>query len=201
MPRHGSDIPAMAARFAAQLLAGAPATSVDEVVEHLLSVQAQDPRGARLAVRARSTGLTAPDLDDALGQRRVVISWLNRGTLHLVRAEDYWWLHTLTTPQLFTGNATRLRQEGVDADAADRGVDAIVRALAADGPLTRAALRERVAAAGGRTDNQALVHTLLLASLRGHIVRGPMAGKQQAVVLVRGRLGECAPGDPPPAPP
>jgi hypothetical protein len=35
-------------RFAAQLLAGQPATGPLEVVERLLAVQGQDPRGARL---------------------------------------------------------------------------------------------------------------------------------------------------------
>jgi Winged helix DNA-binding domain len=177
-------------RLTAQLLAGPPATSVLDVVDQLLAVQAQDPRGARLAMRVRSTGLHASDVDKALNDRELVVSWLNRGTLHLVRAADYWWLHELTTPQLATGNATRLRQEGVDADAAERGVAAVAAALSAYGPLPRAALREQVAAAGVRTEGQALVHVLVLATLRGLIVRGPMAGKEQAFVLVREWLGD-----------
>lgn len=190
MARRSSNDSVASARLAAQLLTGPPANSVLDVVDQLLAVQAQDPRGARLAVRARTTGLTARDVDRALDERRLVVSWLNRGTLHLARAEDYWWLQALTTPQLATSNATRLRQEGVDADAADRGVRAVVDALAADGPLTRAALKERVAAAGVRTEGQALVHVLMLASLRGQVVRGPMAGNEQAFVLVRDWLGE-----------
>ena len=72
---------------------------------------------------------------------------------------------------------------------------AVVRAaLAADGPLTRAQLRGRVAAAGVRTEGQAMVHILALASIRGLIVRGPMAGQDQAFVLARDWLGA-----PPPA--
>src|SRR3954468_14783654 len=177
-------------RLASQLLAGQAATSVLDVVDRLLAVQAQDPRGARLAVRARSAGLHASDVDRALNDRELVVSWLNRGTLHLVRTADYWWLHELTTPQLATGNATRLRQEGVDADAAERGVEAVVAALSSQEPLPRAALREHVAAAGVRTEGQALVHVLVLATLRGLIVRGPMAGKEQAFVLVHDWLGD-----------
>src|SRR3954447_17171484 len=177
-------------RLTAQLLAGQPARSALDVVDRVLAVQAQDPRGARLAVRARSTGLHASDVDKALNEGELLVSWLNRGTLHLVRADDYWWLHELTTPQLATGNATRLRQEGVDADAAERGVEAVVAALSSYGPLPRAALREHVAAAGVRTEGQALVHVLVLATLRGLIVRGPMAGKEQAFVLVRKWLGD-----------
>ncbi len=182
-----------ARRCAAQLLSGDPAGSAEEVARRLLAVQAQDPRGARLAVRARSAGLSAADVDAALASRVLVVSWLNRGTLHLVRAEDYWWLHPLTTPQLSTGTARRLAQEGVSAHDAERGVAVIEAALAADGPLTRSQLRERVAAAGVRTEGQALVHILVLASIRGLIVRGPVAGRDQAFALVRDWLGTPPP--------
>ncbi|MFI5080505.1 MAG: DNA glycosylase AlkZ-like family protein, partial [Streptosporangiales bacterium] len=170
--------PSLAAqRLHAQLLSGAPARTVAGVTGHLLAIQAQDPRGARLAVRARTSGLLATDVDDALtADRSVVVSWLNRGTLHLVLAEDYWWLHQLTTPQLATGNARRLAQEGVPPADADRAVGVIERSLAADGPLTRAELRERVTAAGVRTVGQAMVHILALATLRVLTVRGPMRG-------------------------
>src|SRR5205807_3036551 len=70
------------------------------------------------------------------------------------------------------------------------GVDAIARALAEEGPLTREQLRERVSAARVRTEGQALIHVLALASHRGLIVRGPMAGGRQAYALVRDWLGE-----------
>jgi hypothetical protein len=183
-----------AQRLRAQLLSGTPARTVAGLTGHLLAVQAQDPRGARLAVRARTSGLLATDVDDALtADRSVVVSWLNRGTLHLVLAEDYWWLHQLTTPQLATGNARRLAQEGVPPADADRGAGVIERSLAADGPLTRAELRERVAAAGVRTEGQAMVHLLALATLRGLTVRGPMRGGEQAFVLVRDWLGAPPP--------
>jgi hypothetical protein len=192
----GSPAPSSLAaqRLRAQLLSGAPAPTVSRVTGHLLAIQAQDPRGARLAVRARTSGLLAADVDGALtADRSVVISWLNRGTLHLVLAEDYWWLHQLTTPQLATGNARRLAQEGVPPTDAERAVGVIERSLTADGPLTRAELRERVAAAGVRTEGQAMVHLLALATLRGLTVRGPIRGGEQAFVLVRDWLGAPPP--------
>ena len=90
-------------RLTAQLLAGAPARDPLAVAERLLAIQGQDPRGARLAVRARSRGLSAADVDRALTEERsMLITWLNRGTLHLIRSEDYALLHMLTTPQLRT---------------------------------------------------------------------------------------------------
>ena len=176
----------LAERLTAQGLAGPPLPDPVAVAERLLAVQGQDPRGARLAVRARTEGLSAADVDRCLGDdRSLLITWLNRGTLHLVRSEDYPWLQALTTPPLQTGNARRLAQEGVTPAEAERGVKAIERALAADGPLTRVQLRERLDSAGVPTAGQALVHLLMLACLRGIAVRGPMVGRQHAYVLVR----------------
>ena len=121
----------LAERLTSQLLAGTPATSGVGVAERLLAIQAQDPRGARLAVRARSTGLMARTSNAAMtDERSLLITWLNRGTLHLVRSEDYPWLHALTTPPLLTGNARRLLAGGRRAGAAERAVEIIERALA-----------------------------------------------------------------------
>jgi Winged helix DNA-binding domain len=184
----------LAERFAAQLLVGARARDPLAVTRRLLAVQGQDPRGARLAIRARSVGLIAADVDRELTERRsLLITWCNRGTLHLVASEDYAWLHALTTPSLFTASARRLAQEGVPPTDAERGVATIERCLIAEGPLSRAQLAERIAAAGVRTEGQALVHLLLLASLRGIAVRGPMVGREQAYVYVRDWLGEPRP--------
>ena len=179
-----------ARRLAAQQLVGPPADGVLQVVDRLLAVQAQDLRAARLAVRARTTGLTAADVDRELQERTLVVTWLNRGTLHLVRSPDYWWLQRLTTPQLSTGNARRLAQEGVSPDQADRGVAAIEAAITADGPMTRTQLREIVAAAGVPVERQALVHILALSAIRGLTVRGPIIGAEQGFTLVRDWLGD-----------
>lgn len=180
----------IAQRLAAQLLTGPPAESPGGVARRLLAVQAQDPRGARLAVRSRSVGLTAADVDAALNDRTILITWLNRGTLHLVCAEDYWWLHPLTTPQLATGNRRRLTQEGVTEAQADRGVDIITEAVRSHGPQTRRELRERLDAGGVPTTGAALVHVLLAAALQEQVVRGPMRGKEHAFVAATDWLGD-----------
>jgi hypothetical protein len=57
-----------AERCAAQRLCGDPAGSAGEVAGRLLAIPAQDPRGARLAIRARSAGLSASDVDSALAR-------------------------------------------------------------------------------------------------------------------------------------
>jgi hypothetical protein len=185
----------LAERLTAQGLAGSPLADPVAVAERLLAIQGQDPRGFRLAVRARTEGLAAADVERALAGRALVVTWLNRGTLHLVRSEDYPWLQALTTPPLFSSSARRLRQEGVSEAQAERAMATIERALADEGPLTRIELRERLDSAGVGTEGQAMIHLLFLAALRGIAVRGPMAGKQHAYVLVRDWLGAQRPVD------
>lgn len=181
----------LAERLTAQGLSGPPLADPVSVAGRLLAVQGQDPRGFRLAVRARTEGLTAADVERALGEERtLIVTWLNRGTLHLVRSEDYPLLQALTTPPLLTSSTRRLRQEGVSEAGAERAVATIARALENEGPLTRPQLRERLDSAGLRTEGQALIHLFFLAALRGIVVRGPMIGKQHSYVLVRDWLGE-----------
>ncbi len=186
-----ADRPLLAARLAAQRLSGTPAVDVVDATRHLLAVQGQDPRAARLALRARTAGGHASVVDHALTRERsLVITWVNRGTLHLLAAEDEPLLHALTTPQLRRNSERRLRQEGVSAAAARRGIAAIVRALGDDGPMTRAQLREVLQRAGVPTAGQAMVHVLFRATLDGLIVRGPVVGREHAFVLVADWLGE-----------
>ncbi len=185
-----------AERFSAQGLAGVSERSAVDVAARLLAVQGQDPRGARLAVRVRSEGLTAADVDRALSEERsLLITWLNRGTLHLVRSEDYPWLHALTTPPLFTSATRRLSQEGVSPGAIERGVGTIERSLADEGPLTRLQLRERLEQANVPTEGQALIHLLFLANVRGVAIRGPMLGNDHAYVRVADWLDPIKPID------
>jgi hypothetical protein len=136
----------------------------------------------------------AADVDRELTDRRsLLITWLNRGTLHLVCTEDYPWLHALTTPPLWTPNETRLRQNGVSPSQVARGVSVIERALVDEGPLSRAQLRERLERAGVPVADSAHVHLMIRASLEGVCVRGPMVGRQHAYVRVRDWLDPAPP--------
>jgi hypothetical protein len=186
----------LAKRLTAQLLAGRPARSPLAVAERLLAIQGQDPRGARLAIRARTTGVDAADIDRELTEERsLVITTLNRGTLHLVRSEDYPLLQSLTTPQLMTASATRLARDGLDPNPTARPFDLIDRSIEHDGPLTRAQLRERLQRAGVPNLEHHLVHLVFRASIEGRIVRGPMIGRQHAFARVADWL---SPAPPPP---
>jgi hypothetical protein len=152
--------------------ASAPAGAAPHAVAHLLAVQAQDLRAARLALRARGAASSARDVDAALEDGSLVVAWLLRGTLHLVAREDHGWLHALTGSQLVPTSRRRLAQLGVGDHEIDRAVDLIERTLADDGPQPRAQLAERLDGAGLRTEGQITPHLLGLAAARGSIALG-----------------------------
>ena len=154
-----------------------------------LLVQAQELGSARLAIRARTRGLIAVDVDAELERGALVVGWLLRGTLHLVRSDDYHWLLALTAPRRLAANRRRLAQEGVTPDEAERAVSVVERALEGEGPLTRAQLGERLDTAGIPAEGQALPHLLALAAFRGVTVLGPVRDGRPAFVLARDRLG------------
>ena len=157
------------ARATAQLLGERRARTPVEIVGHLLAVQAQDLRSAKLALRARGTGFGASDVDAALEDGSLVVSWLLRGTLHLVRGEDWPWLHALTAPRQRATSARRLGQLGVAPEQAERAV-VVLRDALADGPRTRSELAGALRAAGLPTEGQVTPHLLLRASIEGVLV-------------------------------
>jgi len=163
------------------------------VITGLLAVQAQDLRAARLALRARGAGGGPLEIDAALTrQRSLVVTWLMRGTLHLVAREDHGWLLALTAAQNAAPIRRRLGELGVGPDDTERAVALIERALAGEGPLTRPRLAEHLRAAGIHAEGQAVPHLLALAAGRGTVVLGPVQGGGHAFALARDWLGPPA---------
>jgi hypothetical protein len=182
----------LAARLDAQLLGRHRAERVEDVVHRLLAVQSQDTRAFRLAMRARSTGCTAASVDRALTiDRTLVVSWLCRGTLHLVGADDYWWLHRLTAPRQVAVNNRRLAHLGVEPHQVEAAVPLILDAVAS-GPMTRRELGHVLDRAGLPMAGQILVHLLAAASFDAHLVRGPVVAGEHCFVDAEDWLGRPA---------
>ena len=77
-----------ARRAGAQFLAGEQARTAEQVVERLLAVQTQDLGAGMLSLRARVPKLTIPDVHEAINDKAVVVTWVNRGTIHMLKPDD-----------------------------------------------------------------------------------------------------------------
>lgn len=158
---------------------------VAHVVRSLCGVQAQEPAAADLAVRARCAGLVAADLERArIHDRSVVRTWAMRGTLHLVATEDLARLLSLLGPIFIAASARRRAALGLDDDLCAQGIRAMRDILAAQGPLTRAELVERLTARGIHLIGQARPHLISRAALEGVICFGPDRGAEPTHVLL-----------------
>jgi hypothetical protein len=142
------------ARLAAQGLS-APSGDGLSVVRRLVGLQAQDDWIAPYAIRTRARS------GELAG---VGISWLMRGTLHMVAADDLHWLVDLLGPRQAALGARRREQLGLTDDLLRLAVPELVDRL----PATRDELLA-VAAEVGVPDGQARAHLLAYAGMTGQL--------------------------------
>ncbi|RKT53036.1 DNA glycosylase AlkZ-like family protein [Saccharothrix australiensis] len=151
----------LAQRMRAQRLSWR-ASTLDELLDSVLALQAQDVPALRLAARAR--GVESLDGD-------VVRTWAMRGTLHLLRREDLW-VVGLLGPVFAAAGRRRREQLGLTDDLCARALPALREVLT--GPLDRAAVVARLAEVGVVLDpkSQAPAHLLAFAAHHGVLCRG-----------------------------
>ena len=155
---------------------GLARTSPAAILHELGGLQAQVLSAAALGMRARSPGLSAASVNRALNdERSIVRTWLMRGTLHVVAAQDVRWLVDLLGPVFSRAATRRHAQLGLDDDLKARGVAAIRRILSDSGPLTRYELVDRLRRRNVTLDpeTQAPIHLIGLAALQGILCLGP----------------------------
>lgn len=187
-------------RLRAQWLTPQPpggATSVARVVKEMCGIQAQEAPAAALAVRARSTGLAAADVERARVQERSVVrTWGPRGTLHLLASDDIGWLLPLFGPVFVASNRRRREELGLSEDVCVRAIHLMRDVLADQGAMTRAELFEHLATHDIHLEGQARPHLLFRAALEGMICLGPDRGAEPAYVLLDDWLGHERKGHP-----
>jgi hypothetical protein len=172
-------------------------TGVMQVVKEVCGIQAQDASAAALAVRARSAGLVAADVEQACVQKRTIIrTWGPRGTLHLLASDDLDWLLPLIGPVFVAGDRRRREELGLSEDICTRGIRIIRNVLASQGPLTRAELFEQLAIHGIHLEGQARPHLLFQAALEGLICLGPDRGAEPTYVLLNNWIDRQHKGHP-----
>lgn len=117
------------------------------LVDHLVGMQAQVPGDPYVAVWSRLSPFDPEDLSRALADRRLVRTWVMRGTIHLVGADDCLTLRPLMQP-VIDGGLARHRDHapalaGVDLDPVLAFARAAMDGAALSGNELRAALAER----------------------------------------------------------
>ncbi|OPY23850.1 MAG: hypothetical protein A4E27_01384 [Methanobacterium sp. PtaU1.Bin242] len=141
----------------------------EEVISWLGAVQGQDYPGAKWAVGLRLPGSTDADLEQAITQKKILRTWLMRGTLQLVTAEDIHWMLELLSPRIIKSNKRRYQELELDEETLNQSNQILKDALNYDGELNRKELLNILQKEGISTEGQRAAYMLQRASLEGLI--------------------------------
>jgi winged helix DNA-binding protein len=137
------------------------------------------------------------DVAGALNESRSIVrTWLMRGTLHLVAADDLGWLLGVLGPIFAVRNQARRAQLGLEPETIARGVAAIRRILGDAGPLTRYEIADRLYPLGIALNpgTQAPIHLVQVAALQGVLCLGQERDNgEPTYVLIDDWIGKARP--------
>jgi Winged helix DNA-binding domain len=131
-----------------------------EVIEHLVGLQAQEPKDPYVALWTRLQGFRPEELEALLEGRAAVRGTLMRGTIHLVTARDCLALRPAiqAVTERIHWTASPFGRRLGDADPAE--VVAAGREILEEAPRTRAQVRELLAERWPDRDAEAMAHTV-----------------------------------------
>lgn len=182
----------------------APARSAADAARHMLAIQAQEFWAGRWALAARSRGMPTLSAVDRLFNRGVLVrAWTQRGTLHIVPAEDLAWMLSVTGERQLQKAAPRYRELGLGDDELAIGERVIRGALSGGNGLTRLELFDVLQKAGIEPSGQRGLFAVQNLALRGIICQGPVVpraggvSRDQLFVLTEEHIPDsAAPSDP-----
>jgi len=180
-------------RMARQRLVGDPYPDAAAAIGHLTAVQSQEFDDALWSVSRRTAG--APKraaLAADVAEGTVVRHHVLRPTWHFVLVGDLDWMLDLTAPRIVAAMRPQLRTHGLLNDR--RRLVSLVGEIieAADGPLTRREIGERLAERGVELKGPALGHVTMSAELDKVVTTGPRRGSWDAFVPYASRIGAVA---------
>ena len=155
-----------------------------QVVHWMGAMQAQDYGQALWAVALRTTAATRTDVEQAITERSIVLTWPMRGTIHFVAATDVRWMLELCAPRKLAADGLRLKQLELDFPILGRCKHLFQTALGGGQCLTRSAMLELLENAGINPKGQRGYHILWHLAQSGLICFGPRQAKDQTFVLL-----------------
>ena len=102
-------------RMVAQRLVGEPWESPAAATRAMMCMQGQDWPGVLTSMALRSRSRSIAEVHDSFNSREVVRSWPQRGTLHVLPAEDIGWYLQLTALPRLLGQEKRRIDHGIES--------------------------------------------------------------------------------------
>lgn len=156
----------------------------EQTVRAFGALQAQDYMQAVWAIGMRTPAAGLTDVERAIAERKILLTWTLRGTIHCVPSEDVKWMLQLCAPRLLRAAKRRLEQLELDDRTLERCRRIIYQSLKGGRSITRPNLLLRLQDEGIITSSQRGYHILWHSAYNGLICFGPQIGKQQSFVLL-----------------
>jgi Winged helix DNA-binding domain len=172
----------VALRLLHQRIARTDTSTPEAVALHMGAMQAQDYYGVLWSLGLR-TGCREAEVVQATAEQRIIRTWPQRGTLHVVPPADAKWLVGLSADRLLKGAARRRASLGLDDHILQTAKRALVQALHGK-LLTRPEVMGALEQAGVSTASGRGYHILWYLSQTGVTYIGPMRDKQQTIGLL-----------------
>ena len=180
-------------RLSNQSLAGNPLKSAEDIVSHLVAVQAQDYFGAKWAIGQRVQGADEETIKQAFNNGRILRTHMMRPTWHFVTPADIRWIQALTAPRVNVVNGYMYRQLELDDTIFAKTNDIITNTLKDHNYKNRSELGEILEQAGIEAKGMRLGYILMRAELDALICSGPRLGKQFTYALTDERAPQARP--------
>ncbi|WP_419884723.1 DNA glycosylase AlkZ-like family protein [Paenibacillus sp. B-A-8] len=123
-----------------QIISGSLHHTPEQVVKKMGAMQAQDYMQAVWAIGLRSPASKLADVERAIVERKIILTWTLRGTLHFVPAEDVKWMLQLSAPRLASQTKRRMVELGLDDQTLEICREIIVDALKGGKQMDRSVL-------------------------------------------------------------
>jgi hypothetical protein len=170
-------------RLAQQGILERPYQTPLELIKAMGAIQAQDYYGSLWAIGLR-TGLTEAQVVRAVEGQTIIRTWPQRGTLHLVPAEDAKSLVGLSAERILKGATRRHQQLSLNEDILAQSKAVVTELLQARALVPRPQVLGALEQARIETQNGRGYHILWYLAQTGVIYVGPMAAKQQTFGLL-----------------
>lgn len=168
-----------------QKLSGNKKYSPLEIAGWMGALQAQDYNMVKWAFGARmQEDAKKETVDNAINNSEIIRTHLLRPTWHFVSAENFLWLHGLTSPRLRSSMKSRHDSLGLDKILLEESNRIISQALKGGKHLTKDELGALLKSEGLSTDNNRLSHMLYWAELSGIVCSGRQTGNKPTYTLI-----------------
>jgi hypothetical protein len=157
----------------------------EQVVYSMGSMQAQDYQASLWAIALRSKyGTTKSDVENAISKRKIVRTWLMRGTLHFASSQDIRWMIKLFGKRLLQTARQRDAHLGLSDKTVEKTMRLFYNALKGGNTLTRSEMYKILENGGVPSKNNLGYHMLYRAAWDGLICFAAHDGKEQTFALL-----------------